>query len=156
MSHINKGTFQAYIDGQPISWGHVDSIALRGDPILAPTLQQIGQMKADDGQWPVRPVQEPISALGAIECSMTIEPYSVAAWEEFVVQSLTPGIDRTVVMKCQQGGGHLRLVRTLWALLEGRQPDRFWSFYLTWRGGCRLPRGMQRQARKGGRHGRTK
>lgn len=47
-----------------------------------------------------------------------------------------------------------------WMELSGRMnwqwrlmPDGNWQTYLSILGGCRLPRGMQRKARKGGRHG---
>lgn len=125
-----KGTATVYIDGKPAGFVHIDSMMPPGEPNL-----------------------EAISALGPIECSMKIEPCELAAWEEFVVQCQAPaGVYRSTAMKCRQGGGHHRLIRVLWELLSGRQPDRFWALYLRWRGGCRLPRGMQRKARKDKHH----
>jgi len=42
------------------------------------------------------------------------------------------------------------------AIWPGKTARRFWGAYLSLDSNNRLPRGMQRKARKGGRHGRTK
>lgn len=41
-------------------------------------------------------------------------------------------------------------------LTVSQSAREYWANLLFLIGGCRLPRGMQRQARKGARHGRTK